>query len=533
MAHDVFISYSTKDKPVADAVCAKLEAEGLRCWIAPRDILPGMDWGGALIEAIESARVMVLVLSASADASPQIQREVERAVNKGLRIVPLRIEDIKPGKNLEYFLGTPHWLDAITPPLEKHLQYLSQTIKVLLGQEHPGEEIKVAPPAPPPAPPQPHHKLEIPKEIASRRVIIGGIGAAVILLIGMILLFQHGGPVPSKMTGTWTTTGYAGPDKVQFALEIARNGTYRYDVVYQESGQLEIRNGQASLITGDGTERPVGPITLGSSPPTIANLVGAAPASLWPLIGKFSRVTPQLPDANPFRLIPSAQMTGAGKSQPAIWEWTPAFGRVVWQLRFAFDQAGRYIFTASATDLGGFTAGEGKWTATSDVLNTRGQGTYSFVGKNSLVMTGTIRGALTTTRNGQTLWERSTGTETATALMSPAAPVSSSGVLSPTPIAPAVAAQTPGASPTVTPSETPAAAPSTLTPPAKARIRPIDRRFLVAHDTPVYAGPDSTSAILANLRRSKRVHVIGITGDWLQVDLGNGIVGFIPDKSLE
>jgi hypothetical protein len=38
MAHDVFISYSSKDKPVADAVCAGPEGRGIRCWVAPRDI---------------------------------------------------------------------------------------------------------------------------------------------------------------------------------------------------------------------------------------------------------------------------------------------------------------------------------------------------------------------------------------------------------------------------------------------------------------------------------------------------------------
>src|SRR5713101_8280389 len=48
MAHDVFISYSSKDKPVADAVCAGLEGRGIRCWAAPRDILPGSDWGAAI-----------------------------------------------------------------------------------------------------------------------------------------------------------------------------------------------------------------------------------------------------------------------------------------------------------------------------------------------------------------------------------------------------------------------------------------------------------------------------------------------------
>ena len=44
MPHDVFISYSNKDKAVADAVCHTLEARKIRRWIAPRDPVPGLDW---------------------------------------------------------------------------------------------------------------------------------------------------------------------------------------------------------------------------------------------------------------------------------------------------------------------------------------------------------------------------------------------------------------------------------------------------------------------------------------------------------
>ena len=56
MAHDVFVSYSSKDKPTADAVCATLEGRGIRCWVARRDILPGTDWGESIIDAIEQSR---------------------------------------------------------------------------------------------------------------------------------------------------------------------------------------------------------------------------------------------------------------------------------------------------------------------------------------------------------------------------------------------------------------------------------------------------------------------------------------------
>lgn len=134
MAHDVFISYSSKDKPTADAVCATIEANGIRCWIAPRDILPGIDWGEAIIDAINESRIMVLVFSSSANQSVQIKREVERGVSKGLPIIPYRIEDVALSKSLEYFISSPHWLDAITPPVEKHLQFLAETVKLLLSR---------------------------------------------------------------------------------------------------------------------------------------------------------------------------------------------------------------------------------------------------------------------------------------------------------------------------------------------------------------------------------------------------------------
>lgn len=133
MGHDVFISYSTKDKPTADAVCANLESGGVRCWMAPRDILPGSDWGESIVDGIKRCRVMILVFSSNANASPQIRREVERAVNKGVPIIPFRIEEVMPTRSLEYFISTPHWMDAMSPPLEKHLNKLTEVVLTLLS----------------------------------------------------------------------------------------------------------------------------------------------------------------------------------------------------------------------------------------------------------------------------------------------------------------------------------------------------------------------------------------------------------------
>lgn len=128
MGGHVFISYSSKDRAVGNAVCALLEARGHRCWIAPRDILPGKEWGESIVEGIRDAGFFVLIFSHNANSSPQILREVERAVHHGLPIIPFRIEDIAPEGSLEYFMSVPHWFDALTPPVEAHIERLAGVI---------------------------------------------------------------------------------------------------------------------------------------------------------------------------------------------------------------------------------------------------------------------------------------------------------------------------------------------------------------------------------------------------------------------
>ena len=129
MANEVFISYSQPDRDCASELVAQLEAGGVGCWIAPRDIAPAADWAAAIIEAISTARIMVLVFSASSNASPQVRREVERAVHKQLRILPFRIENVQPSQSLEYFLSAAHWLDAFPPPRAPHYARLCEYLR--------------------------------------------------------------------------------------------------------------------------------------------------------------------------------------------------------------------------------------------------------------------------------------------------------------------------------------------------------------------------------------------------------------------
>ena len=124
MGRDVFVSYSQPDRACAFELTSHLESNGISAWIAPRDVSPAAEWAEEIIDAIAAARVMVLVFSSSSNESPQVRREVERAVHKDLRILPFRIEDVLPSRSLEYFLSSHHWLDGFPSPRAPHYERL-------------------------------------------------------------------------------------------------------------------------------------------------------------------------------------------------------------------------------------------------------------------------------------------------------------------------------------------------------------------------------------------------------------------------
>jgi hypothetical protein len=215
MAHDVFVSYASEDKPVADAVCGTLEANGIRCWIAPRDVLPGLAYGEAIIEAIQECRIMVLIFSSRANMSGHIPKEIERAVSKGVTVMPLRIEDVAPGKSLDYFIGSVHWLDALTPPLEGHLQKLAANVQTLLSRSAQGAEVRPRPPiAPPPVPGTPATALPAARSQGSSMAhsappaarpawayaVIGGLTAVVLVLGFLMFWFRSQGHSSTSQT---------------------------------------------------------------------------------------------------------------------------------------------------------------------------------------------------------------------------------------------------------------------------------------------------------------------------------------------
>jgi TIR domain len=129
MAHDVFISHAHKDKQLAYAICEKLEAAQVKCWIAHRDMPAGEDWTEATRNAIGSSHLMVLLLSENASSAVHLEREMAHAFYTKRIIIPLRLTDTFPRRDLLFYLGNARSFDAFGPTAEQQLADFSTAIR--------------------------------------------------------------------------------------------------------------------------------------------------------------------------------------------------------------------------------------------------------------------------------------------------------------------------------------------------------------------------------------------------------------------
>jgi Mg-chelatase subunit ChlD len=133
MAHDVFISYATAQRSLAFQLTEQFEANQVRCWVAPRDIVSGTVWVDAIMTAIDSSRLVLVLLSAEANKSPQVKREVNHAVDHGIPILPVRTENVPLHPRLWYILSDTHFHDAFDRPASRRYDELTSTVRILLS----------------------------------------------------------------------------------------------------------------------------------------------------------------------------------------------------------------------------------------------------------------------------------------------------------------------------------------------------------------------------------------------------------------
>ena len=75
----------------------------------------------------------------------------------------------------------------------------------------------------------------------------------------------------------------------------------------------------------------------------------------------------------------------------------------------------------------------------------------------------------------------------------------------------------------------PAPAPAAVMP----KMKVINRKFQLTHDSPVYESPQQTANVIAQVHRRKYVHVTGISGNWFRIQMRSGTIGYIPVSAAE
>ena len=131
MSAPIFISYSSKDRDMAETICRALEARGHQCWISCRDVPPGQNFQEAIVQALRSAQVMLLVFTANANNSDEIKKELVLAGRHRVTVVPIRVEDVTPSDAFAYELATRQWIDLYSD-WEKEIERLAVRIGQIL-----------------------------------------------------------------------------------------------------------------------------------------------------------------------------------------------------------------------------------------------------------------------------------------------------------------------------------------------------------------------------------------------------------------
>jgi len=130
-----FVSYASQDSAVANTVVDALELADLKCWIAPRDVVPGAIYASEIVEAINAAPVLVLILSRHSVASTHVGKELERASSKHRRIVALRTDAVALPPAFEYFLSESQWIEVGTGGIGAAAEKLVEAVRRHLGHE--------------------------------------------------------------------------------------------------------------------------------------------------------------------------------------------------------------------------------------------------------------------------------------------------------------------------------------------------------------------------------------------------------------
>lgn len=143
MPHRVFISYASENADFAKAIYAQLKSAGVTCWIDKHDISPGGSWLTAIMQAIKTCDMMLLLLCSKANLSQHVLTETERAFHYKKKILAVRLEDLTPCDDLEFLLSRHQWLETHGLSTEAARHRIVEAVKALAESTEPAPNLPV------------------------------------------------------------------------------------------------------------------------------------------------------------------------------------------------------------------------------------------------------------------------------------------------------------------------------------------------------------------------------------------------------
>lgn len=133
MKHDVFISYSRKDKRIVDEICELLSQTGISFWRDVGEIDPGGKFMGDIVDAIKGCKITLFISSENSNQSLYTAKEVALAFNEGKHIIPYKIDHSSFSKNMELLFSDINFTEAVPYSRQKAIELVADIKSLVNG----------------------------------------------------------------------------------------------------------------------------------------------------------------------------------------------------------------------------------------------------------------------------------------------------------------------------------------------------------------------------------------------------------------
>ena len=134
MGHDIFISHSSENNDIANAIYQELKSKNFKCWVDFNSITTAEHYSKEIMDGLKEAKLVVLVYSKEAQDSKFVRSEVRNAFDDDKPIICFKVDETLPSGEMEYYLKNKQWLIADSHP-EDHFDELVETVRRLMPRK--------------------------------------------------------------------------------------------------------------------------------------------------------------------------------------------------------------------------------------------------------------------------------------------------------------------------------------------------------------------------------------------------------------